>query len=128
MKVTDVFTPGSLPEHTYNSREDLRLEWRLLEALETKGIIGSVSGPSKSGKTVLCESVVAFTCPFWKRRTHRSDRGAPGRNRDAGLPSRPWRRSYAWQGQTGVSKTDTFWMVDLEPGGTDKGTPPPATG
>jgi hypothetical protein len=58
MKVTDVFTPGSLPEHTYNSREDLRLEWRLLEALETKGIIGSVSGPSKSGKTVLCESVV----------------------------------------------------------------------
>src|ERR1700680_1350654 len=58
MKVTDVFTPGSLPEHTYNSREDLRLEWRLLEALETKGIICSVSGPSKSGKTVLCESVV----------------------------------------------------------------------
>src|ERR1700688_3275467 len=47
------------------------------------------------------------TCPFWKRRTHRSDRGAPGRNQDAGLPSRPWRRSYAWQGQTGVSKTDT---------------------
>jgi hypothetical protein len=32
MRVTEVFTPGSLPEHTYNSREDLRLEWRLLEA------------------------------------------------------------------------------------------------
>jgi len=61
LKPTDIFTPGSLPEHTYNDRDALRLEWRLLEAIETKGFISSVSGPSKSGKTVLCETVVGRT-------------------------------------------------------------------
>lgn len=58
MKATAVFTPGALPAHTYYDRKDLRLEWRLLDALETKGVISSVSGPSKSGKTVLCETVI----------------------------------------------------------------------
>lgn len=58
MKATDVFTPGALPEYTYFDREHLGLEYRLLEAIETKGMISSVAGPSKSGKTVLCESVI----------------------------------------------------------------------
>ena len=58
MKATDVFTPGTLPQYTYYDRVDLKLEWRLLEAIETKGFISSVSGPSKSGKTVLCETVI----------------------------------------------------------------------
>ena len=58
MKATAVFTPGSLPEYTYNDRADLKLEWKLLDSIETKGFISSVSGPSKSGKTVLCETVI----------------------------------------------------------------------
>ncbi len=58
MKASDIFTPGSLPQYTYFDRSDLNLEFRLLEAIETKGIISSVAGPSKSGKTVLCESVI----------------------------------------------------------------------
>ena len=58
MKAAEVFTPGTLPVHTYYDREALGLEWRLLEAIETKGFISSVSGPSKSGKTVLCETVI----------------------------------------------------------------------
>jgi hypothetical protein len=58
LNATEIFTPGTLPEHTYYDREDLKLEWRLLEAIETKGFISSVSGPSKSGKTVLCETVI----------------------------------------------------------------------
>lgn len=58
MKATEVFTPATLPRHTYNDREKLRLEWKLLEAVETPGYITSVCGPSKSGKTVLCETVV----------------------------------------------------------------------
>lgn len=58
MKVTEVFTPGSLPLHTYYDRADLNLEWKLLDSIETKGFISSVSGPSKSGKTVLCETVI----------------------------------------------------------------------
>ena len=58
MKATDVFTPGALPEYTYYNREELGLEARLREAIGTKGMISSVAGPSKSGKTVLCETVV----------------------------------------------------------------------
>lgn len=58
MKATDIFTPGTLPQYTYYDRDELKLEWRLLEAIETKGFISSVSGPSKSGKTVLCETVI----------------------------------------------------------------------
>jgi hypothetical protein len=58
MRSSDVFTPGFLPEYTYNKRETLKLEQRLLDAISTRGFICSVSGPSKSGKTVLCESVI----------------------------------------------------------------------
>ena len=58
MKAGEVFTPGSLPQYTYNERAELNLEWKLLDSIETKGFISSVSGPSKSGKTVLCETVI----------------------------------------------------------------------
>ncbi len=54
----DVFTPSSFPEHTYVSRGDEDLEAKLRFALATKGQIASLSGPSKSGKTVLVEKVV----------------------------------------------------------------------
>ena len=59
MKASDIFTPGAVPEYTYYDREDLNLEFRLLEAIETKGMISSVAAsPLKSGKAVLCESVI----------------------------------------------------------------------
>lgn len=54
----DVFTPSSFPEHTYVARGDADLEEKLRFALKTKGQIVSLSGPSKSGKTVLVEKVV----------------------------------------------------------------------
>lgn len=54
----DVFTPSSFPEHTYVVRGDEDLEDKLRFALKTKGQIVSLSGPSKSGKTVLVEKVV----------------------------------------------------------------------
>ncbi len=58
MKVQEVFTPGSFPTHTYVERDHLKLEQELRDALDTPGYIASVSGPSKSGKTVLVERVV----------------------------------------------------------------------
>ncbi len=58
MQANVVFTPGFLPEYTYNDRDQLKLEQRLSEAIGTRGFICSVSGLSKSGKTVLCESVI----------------------------------------------------------------------
>src|SRR5262245_44878109 len=54
----DVFTPSSFPEHTYVVRRDDDLEEKLRFALKTRGQIVSLSGPSKSGKTVLVERVV----------------------------------------------------------------------
>jgi hypothetical protein len=54
----DVFTPSSFPEHNYIARDGDDLEDRLRFALKTKGQIVSLSGPSKSGKTVLVEKVV----------------------------------------------------------------------
>lgn len=60
MRAKDVFTPGTLPTYTYYERPNRNLEQALLDAVDTPGIITSVSGPSKSGKTVLCESVVGL--------------------------------------------------------------------
>jgi hypothetical protein len=57
MKVTEIFTPSDYPLHTYVARDEERIEDRLREALMTPGEIVSVSGPSKSGKTVLIEKV-----------------------------------------------------------------------
>ena len=57
MKVTEIFTPSDYPVYTYVPREEERIEERLRQALDTPGEIVSVSGPSKSGKTVLIEKV-----------------------------------------------------------------------
>ena len=54
----DVFTPSSFPEHNYVARGGDDLEEKLRFALKTKGQMVSLSGPSKSGKTVLVEKVV----------------------------------------------------------------------
>lgn len=58
LRAVEVFTPSDYPVHTYVSRDEARLEKRLRDALETPGEVVSVSGPSKSGKTVLVERVV----------------------------------------------------------------------
>lgn len=57
MKPTDIFTPSDYPVHTYVTRSEEDLEERLRQALGTPGEVVSVSGPSKSGKTVLIEKV-----------------------------------------------------------------------
>lgn len=58
IRAVDVFTPGAFPEYTYVERGEERLESTLASALETPGLIISLAGPSKSGKTVLVEKVV----------------------------------------------------------------------
>jgi hypothetical protein len=55
---TDVFTPNDFPEHTYIGRDGERLERALRDAFHTPKVVVSISGPSKSGKTVLVEKVV----------------------------------------------------------------------
>jgi hypothetical protein len=58
LRATDVFVPGAFPEHTYVERTGEKLEQSLRDALDTPGQVVSLSGPSKSGKTVLVERVV----------------------------------------------------------------------
>jgi hypothetical protein len=58
LRAVDVFTPGSYPEYTYVDRVDQGFEMNLRDSLDTPGQVVSISGPSKSGKTVLVEKVV----------------------------------------------------------------------
>lgn len=59
LKANEVFVPNRYPQHTYVVRQELDVERLVREGLETPGQIVSLSGPSKSGKTVLVERVVS---------------------------------------------------------------------
>lgn len=62
-KSAEIFRPGALPVTTYISREaalGFTYEERLEQALNMSGYITLISGPSKIGKTVLCERVVGI--------------------------------------------------------------------
>jgi hypothetical protein len=58
MRATEVFTPGKLPEVTYID-DHLRQRAQILgDALEAGAAVISLSGPSKSGKTVFIEKTI----------------------------------------------------------------------
>lgn len=62
-KFYDVFIPGALPESTYITRtmhSGFTYEDRLRQALSVNGYLTLISGPSKIGKTVLCEKVIGL--------------------------------------------------------------------
>lgn len=56
-RVGDVFVVGRLPRITYNPRDDRGLEAALLHYLDDRGTVLSLSGATKTGKTVLIRSV-----------------------------------------------------------------------
>lgn len=64
MKAENVFKPGAFPEYTYVSRNyentGISYELRLKQALRTAGCLTSIIGPSKMGKTILCEQVIGL--------------------------------------------------------------------
>jgi hypothetical protein len=53
-----VFIAGGQPSITYVERESLHIERQLARAIATPNQIVSLSGPTKSGKTVLCRHVL----------------------------------------------------------------------
>lgn len=59
LKLKEVFTPGGQPSVTYVSRAHLELEDRVKQALARGYAIIVVTGPTKSGKTVLCNHVLS---------------------------------------------------------------------
>lgn len=64
LKAENVFKPGAFPEYTYVSRNyentGIPYELRLKQALRTAGCLTSIIGPSKMGKTILCEQVIGL--------------------------------------------------------------------
>jgi hypothetical protein len=58
LRAQEVFTPGAFPSKTYVERSGEALEQSLRDAIDTPGLVVSLIGPSKSGKTVLVEKVI----------------------------------------------------------------------
>ena len=58
MRVEEVFTPNEVPTFTYVTREEHKLEELLKDAIGMKNTVASISGPSKSGKTVTLNKVI----------------------------------------------------------------------
>lgn len=55
--IHDVFKTQGQPTVTYVERQEGKFEQRLIEALESKGLLCLVTGPSKTGKTTLYTKV-----------------------------------------------------------------------
>ena len=64
LKAENIFKPGAFPKYTYVSRNyentGISYELRLKQALRTAGCLTSIIGPSKMGKTTLCEQVIGL--------------------------------------------------------------------
>lgn len=57
-QLKEVFTPGGMPDVTYVGREHLELEKKIQRAVQRGYAINVVTGPTKSGKSVLCHRVL----------------------------------------------------------------------
>lgn len=58
MKVGSVFVAGGQPSITYNPRTNLNIEANLTNYLDDGCKLISITGPTKSGKTVLCTKLI----------------------------------------------------------------------
>ena len=65
IKAGDVFVAGGLPTLTYISRSQNNLEQAVLDYLEERHRILSVSGPTKTGKTVLMKRMLRDEDAIW---------------------------------------------------------------
>lgn len=65
LRYQEVFVPGGFPRHTYNPRTALRLEARLQECKENLCNLVTVTGHTKSGKTVLARKVLPPEETIW---------------------------------------------------------------
>jgi hypothetical protein len=61
----EVFVPGGFPRHTYNPRIELKLEEKLSEVRQNLCKLVTVTGQTKSGKTVLVRKVLPREEAVW---------------------------------------------------------------
>jgi hypothetical protein len=59
IKLSEVFTPGGLPSVTYVDRNHLELEKNVADGLARGFAFVVVTGPTKSGKSVLCRKILS---------------------------------------------------------------------
>lgn len=72
----EIFVPGGFPRHTYNPRPTLQLELRLAEVRQNLCKLATVTGHTKSGKTVLTRKIFPREECVW------IDGGLVGEERD----------------------------------------------
>jgi hypothetical protein len=65
IRYQDVFVPGGFPRHTYNPRVDLQLEEKLAEVKDNLCKLVTVTGQTKSGKTVLARKILPPEETIW---------------------------------------------------------------
>ena len=65
MRYQDIFVPGGLPKHTYNPRTELQLEEKLSEVKDNLCKLVTVTGQTKSGKTVLVRKILPPEETIW---------------------------------------------------------------
>lgn len=65
LRYTEVFVPGGFPRHTYNPRLDLNLEQIVRQVTENLCKLVTVTGHTKSGKTVLVRSILPREDAIW---------------------------------------------------------------
>lgn len=65
MKYTDIFVPGGFPKYTYNPREEKKLEEKIEEAKNNLCKLVTITGQTKSGKTVLTKKIYPKNESIW---------------------------------------------------------------
>jgi hypothetical protein len=65
LRYQDIFVPGGFPRHTYNPRVELQLEQRLAEVKDNLCKLVTVTGQTKSGKTVLARKILPPEDTIW---------------------------------------------------------------
>jgi len=65
LRYQEVFVPGGFPRHTYNPRVDLQLEEKLAEVKDNLCKLVTVTGQTKSGKTVLARKILPPEESIW---------------------------------------------------------------
>jgi hypothetical protein len=65
LRYQDIFVPGGFPRHTYNPRFDLKLEQKLAEVKDNLCKLVTVTGQTKSGKTVLTRRILPPEESLW---------------------------------------------------------------
>ena len=65
LRFTDVFVPGGFPRHTYNPRLGLQLESKIEQVRHNLCKLVTVTGHTKSGKTVLVRKILPREDSVW---------------------------------------------------------------